>query len=121
MNAADELTQLYSQWRVLTEEEGLAIERCAWPAVEQCQSAKQRLQPRIAELSQALDPLVLEQSFRSIVDELVFQERRNGEQLRTRRESAEHEVLDCDRSTRSLRQLQKLYVPRARQNWQSYS
>ena len=121
MNPAEELTQLYTQWRVLTEEEGAAIGRDAWLEVSQCQCAKSRLQPRIAEISQKLEPAVLELGFRRMVDELIELEHRNAGLLRDRHRDVNAELGDCDRSSRSLRQLQRLYVPQARQNWQSYS
>jgi hypothetical protein len=121
MNPAEELNQLYSQWRKLTEEEGAAIGRDAWLEVSQCQAAKLRLQPRIVELSQKIAPVVLELEFRKVVDELVELEHRNAEVLRQRRQEVNVELGDCERSSRSLRQLQRLYIPQPRQNWQSYS
>jgi hypothetical protein len=121
MKPAEELAQLYSQWRKLTEEEGAAINRDAWLEVSQCQAAKSRLQPRIVEISQKLEPVVLELEFRKVVDELIELEHRNAGVLRNRRREVDVELGDCERSSRSLRQLQRLYIPQARQNWQSYS
>ena len=121
MNPAEELKQLYSQWRLLTEQEGAAIARDAWLDVSQCQAAKQRLQPRIVEVSAKLERAVFEHSFRAIVDDLIELEHHNAALLQKRRQNLSGELSDCDRSSRSLRQLQRLYIPQARQNWQSYS
>ena len=121
MTPADELAALYGQWRVLTEQEGVAIDLSAWPEVDQCQSAKARLQPRIEEISRRIEVVVHEARFRGTVDALIELERRNAARLDVRRREAESAVGDYDRSCRSLRQIQRLYIPRVRQNWQSYS
>lgn len=121
MSASEELAQLYAQWRVLTEQEGQAIGRSAWLEVNQCQASKARLQPRIDEISKKLDPVALESAFRPVVDDLIQLERRNSDLLRQRRTLAQGEMDECNRSCRSLRQIQRSYLPRARQNWQSYS
>ena len=121
MNPAEELKQLYAQWRLLTEQEGAAIGRDAWLEVSQCQCAKARLQPRVIEVSGKLQGRELEQGFRAVVDELIELEHRNATLLQNRRREVNLELGDCDRSSRSLRQLQRLYVPQPRQNWQSYS
>jgi hypothetical protein len=121
MTPVDELTELYNQWRVLTEQEGAAINRSAWLEVDQCQAAKARLQGRIEDLSRRMEVAVHESRFRPVLDGLIALEHRNAAVLRQRRSEADATVGDCDRSCRSLRQLQRLYIPRAPQNWQSYS
>ncbi len=121
MTPADELAELYGQWRVLTEQEASAIRQSRWSAVEQCQAAKGRLQPRIEELSHRVEPAVHESRFRPIVNELVELEQGNAVLLQDCRQAAESRIVEDNRSCRHLRRLQRLFIPPARQNWQSYS
>jgi hypothetical protein len=121
MNAADELAQLYAQWRTLTEQEGASIRQGQWPEVETCQAAKSRLQPRILELSATLEPVLLEARFHRVVDDLVQLERENADLIVAQRADADRQVGEFDRARRSLRQLQRHYRPAAGQNWHSYS
>ena len=121
MTPADELSVLYQQWRSLTEDEGEAIKTSAWTSVEQFQTAKSRLQPRITEVSQRLDTTTHEQKFRVVVEELMRLERRNSALLQRQRQAAEEQKRELDRTSRHLRQLHKSYIPPARTHWQSYS
>lgn len=121
MTPADELAELFGQWRSLSEHEGAAIHDSAWSALAQLQSAKARLQPRIEEVSRRIEPATHEARFRGVVEGLMELERRNAALLSRRRREAESVVADCDRSRRSLRQLQRLYIPPSRRNWESYS
>lgn len=121
MSAMEELSELYRQWRSLTEEEGDAISAGAWSQVEGFQSAKARLQPRITELSQRVDALTHETRFRPVVEELMQLERRNGAMLQKKRAAAQEQEQVLDRTHRNLRQIQKSYLPPARMHWQSYS
>ena len=121
MMPADELGELYGQWRVLTVQEGDAVDRSAWAEVDQCQAAKARLQPRIVEVTGRVEVAVRTTRFRSVLDELIELENRNASLLQQRRREAQSAIGDLDRSCRSLRQIQRSYLPRARQNWQSYS
>ena len=125
MNALDELAALYQQWRRLTESEGQAMRAVAWPQVEQCQAAKLALQPRISEVSSGLDPILHEQRFRPVVEELMQLERRNRELLQTQRQIAQMQKDELDHAGRNLRQLHQSYVPadapHRRAQWQSWS
>jgi len=121
MSPVDELTELYEQWRRLSQEEGRAIDDADWEQVAQCQSGKSSLQPRIAELSERLEAAVHETRFRSVVEPLMEMERSNQGRLREQRQLAERQKQQLDRSRRQLRQLHQSYVPPARTNWQSYS
>jgi predicted nucleic acid-binding Zn-ribbon protein len=121
MSPADELSALYQQWRSLSEDEGEAIEAGVWASVEQFQGAKARLQPRIVEISQRLDVATHERQFRKVVEELMQLERRNNGMLQRRRQAADEQMRELDKTGRHLRQLHKSYVPPARTHWQSYS
>lgn len=121
MTPAEELSGLYAQWRTLTEEEGAAIESGAWNQVEQYQSAKARLQPRIVEVSERVETVLHALQFRPLVEDLMALERRNSSRLRESRQAAELQKQDLDKSSRNLRQLHKTYAPSARTHWHSYS
>jgi hypothetical protein len=121
MSASQELSDLFRQWQLLTEEEGAAITVGAWSQVEHYQSAKARLQPRITEVSQRLDAKTLEEQFRSVINDLMEMERRNDAFLQEKRQSAKEQEHTLDRTQRNLRQIQKSYVPPSRTHWQSYS
>jgi hypothetical protein len=121
MTPVEELHALYQQWRRLTEEEGQGIAASDWGQVEQCQSAKARLQPRIVEVSQRLAPSVHQLQFQPVVAQLLELERANRVRLDAQRGDAQARRQELDRATRHLRQLHLSYVPPARANWQSYS
>ncbi len=122
MTPSDELSALYRQWRRLTESESQAIRANAWAQVEAVQSAKARLQPRIAEVSAALEPVAHEQRFYPVVEELIQLEQGNRELIQAQRQIAQLQKEQLDQSSRNLRQLHRSYAPTiARAHWQSYS
>ena len=121
MSASEELAGIFRQWRLLTEQEARAINTGAWNEVDGFQSAKVRLQPRISELSQRLDPGVYEARFRPLVEELMQLERQNSALLQRQRTATEEQQQSLDRTRRNLRHIQKSYLPPARMHWQSYS
>ena len=125
MNAPDELSALYQLWRRLTESEGQAMRAGVWPDVDQCQAAKLALQPRITEVSSGLDPILHEQRFRPVVEELMQLEHRNREILQTQRQIAQMQKDELDHAGRNLRQLHQSYVSadawHRRAHWQSWS
>lgn len=116
-----EFTALLDQWRRLTEEEGRSISSGAWTHVENFQSAKALLQPRINEVRERIDPARHESQFRPLIDELIRLERNNQSLLDDQRRVAQQQECDLNRSDRNLRQIQKSYLPPARAHWQSYS
>ena len=121
MSPTQELSDLFQQWRLLTEEEGGAITAGAWGQVEHYQSAKARLQPRITEISRRLDAGTLEHQFRSVINDLMQMERCNDAIIQEKRRAAKEEEHTLDRTQRNLRQIQKSYIPPSRTHWQSYS
>jgi hypothetical protein len=116
-----EFTALLDKWRRLTEEEGCAISAGNWAQVENFQSAKSLLQPRISEVRERIAPARHESQFRPIIDELIRLERRNQSLIDNRRKAAQEQERDLNRSDRNLRQIHKSYLPPARALWQSYS
>ncbi len=121
MSALQELSDLFQQWQLLTEEEGGAIAAGSWSQVENYQSAKARLQPRITEVSRRLDAGTFEHHFRSVINDLMEMERRNDGLLQEKRRVAKEQEHSLDRTQRNLRQIQKSYIPPSRTHWQSYS
>jgi hypothetical protein len=121
MNPAQEFPALLDQWRQLSEEEGNAISSGAWTQVEHFQSAKARLQPRITEVTQRIEPGVFQAQFRPLLDELMQLERRNSSLLEQKRSVAQEQERSLDRTQRNLRQIQKSYTPKVRTHWHSYS
>ena len=121
MNPAEEFYALLDQWRQLSEDEGGAISAGAWAQVEQFQSAKTRLQPRITEVTQRIEPAIHEAQFRPMLDELMQLERRNNSLLEQKRAAAREQERSLDRTQRNLRQIQKSYTPKVRTHWHSYS
>ena len=125
MNPAEELAALYQQWRRLTESEGRGIRAANWAEVEQCQSAKLALQPRITEVSRQIDTLVHEQRFRPMLEELMNLERDHREVLQAQRQVAQLQKDELDCADRHLRQLHRSYVPATAPHyaahWQSWS
>lgn len=116
-----EFTALLDQWRRLTEDEGRAITSGSWTHVDNCQSAKALLQPRINEVRERIDPVRHESQFRPLIDDLIHLERRNQSILEEQRRIAQQQEQDLNRSDRNLRQIHKSYIPPARNLWQSYS
>lgn len=116
-----EFTALLDQWRRLTEEEGRAISSSTWAQVENFQSAKALLQPRINEVRERIDPARHESQFRPLIEDLIRLEHRNQSLLEEQRRLAQQQEQDLNRSDRNLRQIQKSYIPPARNLWQSYS
>ena len=131
MSAREQLDALYAQWRSLTQAEAEAIRLAAWEQLEQHQAAKAKLQPL---MTQAFAELRLEMpshfaeresidtAIRATVDDLIQLEKNNSTLLAAKRQAAEVQKTDLERTSRNLRQIQRSYIgmlPRA--HWQSYS
>jgi hypothetical protein len=121
MTPLEELRALYEQWRLLTEEEGAAIDREDWTQVAHCQAAKARLQAHIVDLSGLSRAEVSQGQLRPVLEALLKLEHANQERLAKHRQQAEAQQQDLIRSSRHLRKLHHSYVPPARAHWQSYS
>lgn len=130
MHAHRKLTELYDQWRQLTEAEGEAIRTAAWSRVEQCQRSKLDLQHRILAVTEEWEAELLvtqapraeqEQALRKVVDEMIRLESRNNQWLAEQRQTARAEEAEADRALSHLRQVHKAYGPPAPPVWQSYS
>jgi len=133
MSAHAILLGLYREWRALTGAEREAIEANDWRRVKICQTAKSDLQPKILRETQEAqkewarnrqDRAALEKELRSLINELIYLETRNGEFIAQQRASAEEEFLTLERSGRNLHNIQRRYVPETGRTaiaWESYS
>jgi hypothetical protein len=130
MSAQANLLQLYQDWRGWTESEREAIAEGDWRRVKVCQGAKNQLQPKILKeteeaqvewLRLGVDRKSMEKQLRSVVNELIYLETRNGEFIAEQRERAQAEFDRLERSGRNLSKIQKHYVTEHSIGWESYS
>ncbi|MEW6158460.1 MAG: hypothetical protein AB1813_13590 [Verrucomicrobiota bacterium] len=128
MRFGQSLFELYADWKRWTEIESEAIRHGEWQRVEECQQKKNELKARIVEATGALEAnsgpafrTDLERELRRVIGELIGLEARNSELLAARRQQAELEQKELDRTSQNLRQLHRAYAPGPRQGWQRYS
>ena len=130
MNSQETVNALYEDWRILSETEGSAITAADWDRVNECQDEKQRLQNRIIQatealqkeaVAQGLNPKRTERGLRPIVERLIALELRNQELLASKRQAAEMEKAELERSGRNLRQVHQAYGGARDAAWESYS
>jgi hypothetical protein len=130
MSAQSDLFQLYEEWRAWTNSEREAIESSDWNRVTECHTAKAELQQRIVRQTQLAqeeskdDQLVrasVDRRVRSVVNELIYLETRNGEFLADRRAQAQTELDALERSGRNLGRIHKQYSQGSAAAWESYS
>jgi hypothetical protein len=130
MSAQANLLDLYRDWRTWTESECEAIQAGDWRRVKACQVKKAELQPRILRETQeaqtecvanGVDRSAMEKKVRSVVNELIYLETRNGEFIADQHSRTEQELAEMDRSGRNLSRIQKIYAPGAAAAWESYS
>jgi hypothetical protein len=113
------LLRLYDYWRVLSEDEGRAIESADWIRVADCQRQKRCLQEEIeaATPSQTGSPVV----YAALGEKLILLEMNNARAIAVRRETVEQEERDLEHMTRNLRQVQRAYAGDRKPAWESYS
>lgn len=130
MSACATLLESYQEWRKWTHAEGEAILEGDWRAVKRCQTAKVELQPRILKETQdaqeecerdGINRPAFDKQLRSLVNELIFLETRNGEMLAEQNENLRAEHAALQRSGRNLNRIHKRYTPGSAGAWESYS
>lgn len=130
MSAQAELFGLYEEWRSLTNAEREAIEAFDWNKVTQCHSAKADLQSRIVRQTQLandesngdlLARTAVDTRVRSVINELIYLETRNGEFLADAKKRTQDELNSLERSGRNLGRIQRQYSQSAAAAWESYS
>jgi hypothetical protein len=116
-------TDLYAEWRRLTEAEAEAIECGAWDLVSVHQAAKSELRDAIVDAEEACGPFEGDEEARrrQVIAELICLETRNHEALTRRRCAAQSEQAGLDRRRQDLRRIQRSFGLRQEPVWQSYS
>lgn len=130
MTAHEQLTRLYEEWRCLSEGEAESIRAEAWPRLAGIQDHKADLQRQIIAASEPFETELaraqtagraVENPFRLVVQELILLETRNAEILADKRQAAERERAELDRSSQNLRLVQRSYGHPLGSAWHSYS
>jgi hypothetical protein len=129
MSARQDISGLLERWRRLTEAEGDAIQKAAWPALKEIQAAKAALQADIdaalgkwaGESGRAGMTNPIGEVFRNEVNRLVSLEIRNRELLAAQLQRARREKEALGQSIRTLRKVRRLYVNGQDSGWNSYS
>ena len=130
MSACATLLESYQEWRNWTHAEGEAILDGDWRAVKRAQAAKAELQPRIVQEMQeaqrecerdGINRPAFDKQLRSLVNELIYLETRNGEMLAEKHQTLRGEYDALRRSGRNLNRIQKQYTTGASAAWESYS
>lgn len=134
MSADAQLQDAYREWRRLAQEEGDAIRANDWTAVSNCQGELQKLQPRIihwtAEAQQewsrlGVDRKARENSFRSVVSELIELEWRNNALINVLRQATLAELQKLDEANHTLKRVHRSYSqpsqPCQQATWNSFS
>jgi hypothetical protein len=130
MSADDQLEAAYKEWRRLADAEGEAIRTRNWLLADDCQKALRRLQPLIIHYTQeaqnewkrlGVDPTARENSFRSLITELIQIESQNSVLLEAVRQAARAQLGHLEQAGRTLRQVQRLYAPSPPAAWTSFS
>ena len=130
MTARDHLTQLYADWRRLTEAETESLREDAWERLAEIHRQKSALQQDIIAATEPFDAEfarhlatvpAAENPFRKIVSELILLETRNAEILSAKRAAAEAERASLERSTTNLPHVARSYGHPIGSVWHSYS
>lgn len=130
MNFSDPLTELYSEWRTVSQAEGEAIQTGDWRAVEQLQLRKEELKRHILPATEVWGShwpgeeerrREYDRVYRPMVAELISLEHRNHEWLCARREKARREVAEDDSALGNLRGIRRAYSRTSGSTWHSYS
>src|SRR4051812_46668887 len=101
MPARANLLRLYQDWRNWTDAEREAILANDWRQVKICQAAKHDLQTRILQETEeaqdesaedSADRVAFDKQIRSLINELIYLETRNGEFIAEQRGAAQAEL-----------------------------
>ncbi len=130
MNADTQLQDAYQEWRRVAEAEGEAIRTSNWSLVHDCQTALQRLQPRIIRCTEeaqqewtrlGVDRSTKEKDLRSVVTGLIELEWRNNAMLNVLYQTAKSEMNELEQAGKNLRRVQRSYAPARPAVWTSFS
>jgi hypothetical protein len=124
------LAGLFSDWRETTRAEAEAIVSGSWADLDRHQNRKRQLKQQIVDCTEAWQrrwPMTgetqadYEREFRPLVAELISLETRNGALLASQREAANGEIQCLDRTSQTLRGVQRAYGAAPEMQWTSYS
>jgi hypothetical protein len=130
MSADAQLQDAYQEWRRLAEAEGEAIRASNWTVLHDCQSALQRLQPRIIRWTEeaqqewqrlGADRSSKEQDLRTVISGLIEIEWRNNALLNVLYQAAKAESSELDQAGHNLRRVQRSYTQSPPAAWTSFS
>jgi len=129
MQAVEQLWQAYQEWKRFTEQEGIALQRADWPAVQKAQKRKRELQSEIvrltdyikANLSSSIEQEHFNARLRGIVNELILLETRNNANVGASIQAAQEEKRTLDATSNRLRQVHNRYVGSRAAVWQNLS
>ena len=130
MNADQELTEAYQEWRRLAEAESRAIQACDWSLLSACQKALLHVQPRITQLTNAARNewkklgaarRQREAQVNATIYELIELEKRNHTLLQAVRETAQARLEQLDRAGHNLKRLHRTYAGETTAAWSSFS
>jgi hypothetical protein len=120
MNPPEPLPELLEEWRSLTLAEGAALRARDWSRANECQSAKQELQPQLARALAGVEPTGLE-SARPMITEIIALATANNEWLTGQKAVLKAHQLQLDENSRNLRRVRQSYSAPSPARWQSYS
>lgn len=130
MEPIDVLLSLYDSWRVLAEEESVAIQRGDWPGVESRQGLKDALQEEVLRCSSAVEALwrrsprteaVERARLHDVLSVLMDLERDNAAAIARERAAGRVRELELNKVTRTLRNVHQHYGSGRAGAWQAYS
>ena len=130
MNTPDQVMELLTEWRRLTERETCAILAADWKSLAAQQGRKGELMQAIIEVKELARSAGAGNttstgteggSLQSIVSDLVTLETRNRDLLSTCRENARDELQNSRGVARTLHGVRRAYGRGSQQQWHSYS
>lgn len=130
MEPIDELLRCYDSWRVLAEEEALAIRSGDWPGVAMRQGLKEALQDKVLRCSglvesswrrhpgmEAGDQARLQLTLQVLID----LEQDNARAIARQRDAGRTREEELNKVTRTLRNVHQHYGSGRSSAWQAYS
>ena len=127
---AQTLALLLDDWKTTSRAEEAAIALNQWAEVDRQQLRKQALRQQILHTTEAWQrrwsvtgetQADYERAFRPILAELIALENSNGALLARQREQASRQMQELDRTTQTLRGVQRAYGATPQTQWTSYS
>jgi hypothetical protein len=119
MSAREILPELLERWRTQTLAETAAIRAGNWCAVQECQRAKEDLQPRLQQALRA-EGTGGSATLQQAIEELIAMEIQNREWLNVQRAGLQAQCTALNSDLRNLRKVRTSYGQPGSSCWQSY-